>query len=105
MIKAILIDLDGVLRLWNPEQDRQAEQAAGLPAGAIRRVAFSSELLLPAITGRVSDETWRQQISTRLRLDYPQADAEQAVQRWSAPSGEVNLAVLEGAAFSKLTLV
>lgn len=95
MIKVLLIDLDGVLRIWNSERDRQAEQAAGLPAGAILRAAFSPELLQPVITGQISDEVWRQQVTGHLRLQFPQADAEKAVQLWSASPGEVNLEVLE----------
>jgi hypothetical protein len=33
MIRALLIDLDGVVREWDPENDRQVEQATGLPIG------------------------------------------------------------------------
>jgi putative hydrolase of the HAD superfamily len=95
MIRAILVDLDGVIRIWSPEKDRQAEQAAGLPGGAIWKAAFSKDLLLPAITGRVSDEDWRRQVVDQLRLDFPQADADEAVRLWSSSSGEVDWDVVE----------
>lgn len=92
--RALLIDLDGVLRLWSPDNDRLAERVGGLPAGAIRRAAFSKDLLLPAITGLVSDEQWRQQVLDRLRAEFPAADTERAVQTWSESSGAVDQAVL-----------
>ena len=95
MIQAILIDLDGVLRVWNPANDTEAEKTTGLPSGAVLKAAFSPDLLLPAITGQVSDEAWRRQVVDRLRLGYPNADVEQAVRIWSASAGEVNQEVLE----------
>jgi putative hydrolase of the HAD superfamily len=95
MIKAILIDLDGVLRVWNPDNDAEAERITRLPAGALRRAAFAPDLLLPVITGRVPDEHWRRQVVARLRLTVPDADAEQAVRLWSASPGEVDQGVLE----------
>jgi putative hydrolase of the HAD superfamily len=54
-IKALLIDLGGVIRTWRSQDDPDTERAYGLLPGAIRRVAFAPERLLPAITGRVTD--------------------------------------------------
>jgi hypothetical protein len=42
MLKAFLIGLDGVLRIWATAQDTGAEQAAGLPSGSIKQVAFAT---------------------------------------------------------------
>lgn len=95
MIQALLIDLDGVLRIWNPERDRQTEQIAGLPAGALRQALFAPDILTPAITGQITDETWRRTIADRLRVQFPTADADRAVARWSESSGEIDTAVLE----------
>lgn len=94
MGKALLIDLDGVLRVWRADNAVQAEQAVGLPRGSLQKAAFSGDLLLPAITGRVSDAHWRRQIVARLQTAYPGIDAEQAVQLWSSSSGEVNREVM-----------
>ena len=92
--RALLIDLDGVLRLWSPDNDRIAERVGGLPAGSVRPAAFAQDLLVPAITGRVSDEQWRQQVLTRLRAEFPAASTERAVETWSESSGTVDEAVL-----------
>jgi putative hydrolase of the HAD superfamily len=94
MIRALLLDFDGVLRTWNRENEARAEMQAGLPAGSLLKTAFDPTLLLPAITGQASDETWRQQIAKRLRADHPQADAALAVRMWSESPGEIDLDVL-----------
>lgn len=95
MIRAILVDLDGVIRIWNAEHDAHVEGNFGLPAGALRRAAFAPELLQPVITGRIADEVWRQQIAARLQQEHPIIDAAVVVQRWSASSGAVDHAVLD----------
>ena len=95
MIRALFIDFDGVLRIWGHDHDLRAEHVSGLPPGTIRRVAFAPELLLPAITGSVSDAAWRTAIEQQLRLRFPHADAAQAVQLWSEPVGSIDQAMLD----------
>jgi putative hydrolase of the HAD superfamily len=94
MIRAVLIDFDGVLRRWDPEDTTRAEEQCGLPKGAILRTAFAPDLLRPTITGRATDETWRQQIAERLRAEHPSAQADRAVSLWSESPGEVDQRVL-----------
>lgn len=95
MIRALLIDLDGVIRLWRAQEDPVAEASFGLPPGTVRRIAFAPERLQPIITGQVTDETWREQIRAAIARQFPQADAAGAVAWWSSPYGEVDGAVLE----------
>lgn len=92
-IRALFIDLDGVLRRW-PDSDEALEQAHGLPAGTLRRIAFAPELLLPAITGQISDEAWRANIAARLGEAHRGLDAEEVVRQWSEPAGELDLGVV-----------
>ncbi len=94
MIKAFLTDLDGVIRIWHPTQDSDAENTVGLPSGSIKRVAFGADLLLPTITGKRTDEAWRQQIVERLAQAYPTLDVARAVAIWSEPCGEVDQTML-----------
>lgn len=94
MTNVILTDLDGVIRIWSPEIHRKAERATRLPEGAIPRVAFSDDLLLLVITGQISDDEWRRRIADLLSEDFPEANAERAVELWSASPGEVDLEVL-----------
>lgn len=95
MIRALLIDLDGVIRRWRSQEDPAIEAGFGLPPGAVRGIAFAPERLLPAITGQITDEAWREQIRVELTQQFPGADAAGAVAWWSSPYGEVDAAVLE----------
>lgn len=92
-MRALLIDLDGVIRRW-PASEADLETRHGLPVGAIRSVAFAPALLLPAITGRVSDESWRAGVAQQLAAAHPEGRAHEAVRAWSATCGEVDRAVL-----------
>jgi putative hydrolase of the HAD superfamily len=94
MLNALLTDLDGVIRIWRATQDSDAERTVGLPSGAIKQVAFAPDLLLPAITGQLTDAAWRQQIVERLAQTYPTCDVARAVAIWSEPCGEVDMAML-----------
>ncbi|MFI0977591.1 HAD-IA family hydrolase [Streptomyces sp. NPDC021093] len=61
---AVLCDIDGVLRHW-PAADA-LEQAHGLPLGALAAAAFAPSRLLPAITGKITDEQWRSAVAADL---------------------------------------
>lgn len=95
MLKALLLDLDGVLRVWHTDNDARAEQATGLPRGAILEAAFADQLLSRVITGHLTDEAWRQGVVANLREAFPGIDVERAVELWSASPGAVNHETLE----------
>lgn len=94
MTNVILTDLDGVIRIWSPEIHLKAERATGLPEGAILGTAFSDDLLPLVITGQISDDEWRRRIADLLSKDFPNTNAERAVELWSASPGEVDTEVL-----------
>src|SRR5690606_9571626 len=91
--RAVLIDLDGVLRRWGAD-DAEVERAFGLPAVALREVAFGPDLLQSGITGAIADAVWRDRIADDLRSHFSGADGERAVSRCSSGSGEVDDGVL-----------
>ncbi len=93
-IRALLTDLDGVIRYWDPAIFEHAEAAHRLPARTLRQLAFAPDLLQPVITGKISDEEWRQQIARRLQTRHVDCDATAAVQQWSRPAGAVVQPVL-----------
>ena len=62
--KAVLCDIDGVLRHWPPVDD--LELAHSLPLGTLAATAFVPDRLIPAITGRITDEQWRASIETAI---------------------------------------
>ena len=94
MIHAFLIDLDGVIRLWDDEHDRLTEQHFGLPPRTLRTIAFAPVLLEPVITGKTSDEVWRHQIEQRLAEQFPWCDAAAVTQCWSTPAGAIDQQML-----------
>ena len=92
-ITTLLIDLDGVLRIW-PANNAVDEGAFGLPAGAIAATAFEPDLLQSVITGKRTDAAWRNEVAVRLARAHPTVAAHDAVAVWSAPAGAVDLEVL-----------
>lgn len=94
MFEPLVLDLDGVLRVWDPAIIADAERDNGLPQGSLVTAAFGDpQHLHDAITGAVTDEQWREQISARLEgLHGP--GARSAVAQWSIPAGQVDEQVL-----------
>ena len=62
----------------------ELEKEHGVISGAVLKNAFSDKLLLPAITGKISDEEWRKNISDTID------DKVGLVSRWSESVGAVN---------------
>ncbi|WP_017203511.1 HAD family hydrolase [Microbacterium algeriense] len=56
MIRAVLFDLDGVIRHFRHDPDLESRH--GLPAGTIARIAFATPLLDAVTTGRLTREEW-----------------------------------------------
>jgi putative hydrolase of the HAD superfamily len=86
--EALLVDLDGVLRVFDPGHVAAVEQRHGLPAGALAETAFHWDRLRPVITGRISHDEWLARVGAAL-------GAPDAVAEWFAYRGEVNAEVLE----------
>ena len=87
--RALLIDLDGVVRRWDARPAAAVEVPFGLPPGAVAAAAFAAPLLQQAITGRITDAAWRRAVVERLAATYGRAAAAGAVAAWSAPAGRV----------------
>ncbi|GAA3337941.1 haloacid dehalogenase [Amorphoplanes nipponensis] len=90
--RAMLIDLDGVLRRWDPAVPAAVENAYGLEPGALIGTAMSWDLLRPAVAGEITDAEWMQLVARRLPL--PEADAQTAVAEWQQHRGVVDPEVL-----------
>jgi putative hydrolase of the HAD superfamily len=88
---AVLCDIDGVLRHWPSIHD--FELAHAMPEGAFAAVAFAPARLQAAITGRITDEEWREEIATGLAAHGPVAAARAFVAAWSEMLPEVDQAV------------
>jgi putative hydrolase of the HAD superfamily len=93
--KAVLCDIDGVLRHWPPAAD--LELAHGLPPGTLAAAAFAPGRLLPAITGQITDEEWRASVEAAIAgaCGSP-ATARSVVTAWSdqLPAVDAEVAAL-----------
>lgn len=73
MIRAVLFDLDGVIRHFDHDPDLEARH--GLEVGAISRAAFRSPVIEDVTTGRITRAEW-------LRRVGEQIGAARAVEEW-----------------------
>ncbi|MFD5215697.1 HAD family hydrolase [Microbacterium sp. NPDC058345] len=71
MIRAVVFDLDGVLRHFDPTHVARIEADHGLPAGSIHGAAFAAPRLEAVTTGRISRADWVRSVGEQ--LGSPQA--------------------------------
>lgn len=89
---AVLCDLDGVLRIWDPLDN--LDRRHGLPSGTLAHAAFAPHRLQPAITGATTDEDWRSAIATDLiTAGHHPTTIHHLITDWSAATGHVDRAV------------
>lgn len=88
---AYVIDLDGVVRDFEPGDANPAIEAAlGLPPGHVSATAFRSDLLLPTITGRQGFDDWYAAICVALQEVVPEpARVHEHMERWRTHRGSV----------------
>jgi putative hydrolase of the HAD superfamily len=90
VIRAVLIDLDGVVRRWTPWEP---DPSLGVTSEMLNAVAFDPDVLRSVVTGGVTDDAWREEVAVRLERDHGPA-GRRAMEDWSAPIGEVDGEVL-----------
>jgi len=93
-IKAIISDLDGVIRLFPSERDLAIEAKYTLPQRIIMKMAFLCGDLDEVVKGKITDKKWRENIAERLSEAFPNIDAKLVIEEWTDFSGETNEAVL-----------
>lgn len=86
-VRAVLFDLDGVVRHFDPAEVARIERAHEIEPGSIEAVAFASHHLASVTTGRVSRRQWIEQIG--VELDNPDA-----AEAWGRQSFHVDEEVL-----------
>lgn len=72
------------------------DRAYGLPEGTLAATAFAPDRLLPAITGRTTDQQWRAAVAADLAGACGSSErARELVSAWSSLKGKVDQAVRE----------
>ena len=84
--RALLIDLDGVLRRWDPAPMIGVEIKYGLKPAALLETAMSWDIYRPAMAGELTDDEWMRIVASRLPIEEERAVA--AVAEWQAYRGE-----------------
>ena len=90
--QALLIDLDGVLRRWDPAPMIAVEVKYGLKPASLLETAMSWDIYRPAMAGEITDAEWMRLVADRLPLEGDEATA--AVAEWQEYRGEPDPEVL-----------
>ncbi|MFE2850119.1 HAD-IA family hydrolase [Streptomyces lavendulae] len=93
LVRGLLIDLDGVLRLWPRRSAIKAALECGLPKQAVRKVAYDGGFDL-AHHGVWSHEKWVEQVTTRLTEEFGAA-GKRAAELWAADRGDADPAMAD----------
>jgi putative hydrolase of the HAD superfamily len=88
--EALLLDLDGVLRRFDPDLPTAVERRHGLPTGSLMTSAFAWHRIRPALVGAETHAAWLESIVADLApvADGPR-NAWSAVKEWQADRGVV----------------
>ncbi|WP_175985496.1 HAD family hydrolase [Microbacterium tenebrionis] len=73
-IRAVLFDLDGVMRHFADDHIAAVEARHGLDPGAIARFAFADDVLTPVVTGAIARTTWVHQIGRHVGNEQAAAE-------------------------------
>lgn len=92
---ALLIDLDGVLRRFDPTHTARIEKEYGLTAGLLPDTAFAPDRLRPVLLGRVTHADWMAGVADSVGTVLGDAAAgRRAVADWESYRGDVVAEVL-----------
>jgi len=94
-LKALIVDLDGVIRHWDNEHFVATAESFGVRVEELAAIAFEKELLDAGMTGTLSFEDWAEEIGTRIERHHG-CDAAAVTQafkdlRWSVDDEVVDL--------------
>lgn len=88
--EALIVDLDGVVRVFHPGVAASAERRNGLPPGSVTGAAFAWSRLRPVIVGEQTHADWVESIAVDLaRAGHDEARARAAVMEWQEHRGEI----------------
>lgn len=94
LVDGLVIDLDGVIRHWDPNHLAEHEERLGLPAGAIGQAAFDHDRLARAMDGRITFDQWTTEIGEAVAAAHGVA-ATDAAEAWAMAGWNIDLGVLD----------
>ena len=88
-IRAVLFDMDGVIRHWDDVAERAGVAAAGLPDGAVSRIAYTIPEFAATQVGTVTAKEWAAAVARALVAEHgPGADV--AAEHYFAYAGRLD---------------
>lgn len=103
MVDGLIIDLDGVIRHWDPEHHGECEMRLDLPPGTLLDVGLEPERLARSMDGRLTFEGWCQEIGAAVAAVHG-ADAAAVAEAWASSGWDIDLDVIELIAGARLTV-
>ncbi len=94
VVDGVIIDLDGVIRHWDPQHLPAAEVALGLPAGTLAAVAFEEDRLARVMDGRLPFAAWCAEIGATVAAAHG-VDPAAAGDVLATSGWEVDLSVID----------
>lgn len=93
-VDGLVIDLDGVIRHWDPAHHDATEERLGLPPGTVLRAAMAGERLERATDGRLSFEEWCDEIGAEIAAAHG-VDAQEVADAFATSTWQIDLGVLD----------
>ena len=93
-VDALVIDLDGVIRHWDPSYYPDAEERLGLPEGTLTAVALQRERLERVVDGRLPFEGWCAEVGAEVAAAHG-VDAGAVADAWATTTWSIDLTVLD----------
>lgn len=93
-VDGVIIDLDGVIRHWDPEHVPAVERRLGLPAGTLGPIAFEEDRLARAMDGRLRYDEWCREIGAAAAAAHG-VDAQAVAAAWAESGWDIDLTVVD----------
>ena len=94
LVDALIIDLDGVIRHWDPAYGPEVDARLGLPTGTLTAVALEDDRLARVVDGRLPFEAWCEEIGAEIAARHG-VDASAAADAWATSTWQVDLAMID----------
>jgi putative hydrolase of the HAD superfamily len=94
LVDGVIIDLDGVIRHWDPAYGPQADADLGVPEGTLHAIALEEDRLARVVDGRLPFEAWCNEIGAELAARHG-ADPAAAAEAWATSTWRIDLDVLD----------
>lgn len=94
VVDGLIIDLDGVIRHWDPRYGPDADERLGLPSGTITEVGLDEQRLARVVDGRLPFEAWCEEIGAVVAAAH-EVDPTAVAAAWATATWQIDLAVVE----------